>query len=157
VKDRYFSFEKDPTCRRSPISLQGMKTKVRHLVVTSQKIELNGTTGVVYALANEPHIIWNTLVHRLGLPASPEWAEWIYARLTKYEKISVMDSHGLSMVAIEATRDDMLRLIKRGVRLGCLPFPETNQLDRFPRIPMCDALEGRISTVASPELAAISA
>jgi hypothetical protein len=156
-KEHYFNFEKDPSCYRSAIQMPGMKTKLRHLVVVSQKITLNGTTGTVYALSNEPHIVWNTLVHSLGLPATPAWAEWIYQRLDHDEKITPLDCHGLSMVAIETTRDDMLRLIKRGVRLGTLPFPEKDQPTRFCRIPMRDALIGHIPTVASPELAAVTA
>jgi hypothetical protein len=156
-KEQYFAFEKDPSCYRSAIQMPGMKTKLRHLVVVSQRIVLNGTAGVVFALANEPHIIWNTLVHSLGLPASPEWATWIYEHLQNDKLITPLASHGLDMVAIKATRDDMLRLIKRGVRLGYLPFPDTNHSTRFPRIPMRDALEGHFSAVVSPELAAVSA
>lgn len=157
AKAQYFSFEKDPSCYRSAIQMPGMKTKLRHLVIVSPKLKLNGTAGVVYALNDEPQIVWNTLVHSFGLPASPEWADWIYVQLTREKKISPLDCHGLSMVAIQATRDDMLRLIKRGVRIGCLPFPETNQLNRFIRIPMRVVLERHISAVASSELAAVSA
>lgn len=156
-KERYFNFDKDPSCYRSALQMPGMRTKLRHLVVISQRIALNGTTGVVYALANDPQIMWNTLVHTLGLPASPAWADWIYDRLDHDEKISLIDSRGISMIGVEATRDYMLKLIKRGVRLGRLPFPEKDQPNRFCRIPMRDALMGHMSMDASLELAAVAA
>ncbi len=154
-KEQYFAFEKDPSSYRSAIQLPAMKTKLRHLVVVSQKVVMNGTAGVVYALANDPHIVLNTLAHTLGLPALPAWAEWVYEWLVNDERITPVAGHGFNMVAIKTTREDMLRLIKRGVRIGRLTFPDTNHAPRFSRIPMRDAIEGRRS-VASPELAGIN-
>lgn len=153
-KEHFFTFEKDPVCYRSAIQMPGMKTKLRHLVAISQKIIQNGTLGAVYCLANEPHMVWNTLVHSLGLPASPEWAEWIYDHLMADEKITPLVSHGLSMIAVETTREEMLRLIKHGVEGWHLPFPETNCLNNFPRVPMRDAIKGLTSISVTPELAA---
>jgi hypothetical protein len=141
-EDLHVSFAKDAVCYRSAIQLPGMNTKVRHIVAMSANVIQNGMLGSVYCLSDKPGTVWNTLVHSLGLPAVPEWAGWIHNTLMRKERISPMKGKGLSsMVAINVTRDDMLRLIKLGVETNALLFPATNASVRFPKLDVCDAFD----------------
>ena len=86
----------------------------------------------------------------------PQWDQWIYQRLVNDEKITPLEGRGISMITIETTRDEMLRLIRLGVTSGDLPFPSTNKPLRFPRIPMREALEECESPFDSAALDAVS-
>lgn len=156
AKNRYASFEKDAVCYRSAIQLPNKKTKLRHIVAVSQNIIQNGSLGTVFCLSSRSDIVWNTLVHTLGLPAMPQWDQWIYQRLVNDEKITPLEGRGISMITIETTRDEMLRLIRLGVTSDDLPFPSTNKPLRFPRIPMREALEECESAFDSAALDAVS-
>ena len=67
----YRSLGANAKCYKSQIQVPARKRKLVHIVAISETLLLNGT----------PQAIWDTLVYIFGLPAAPDWAEWIYDRL----------------------------------------------------------------------------
>jgi len=128
------------TCYRGAIPLAGRKQSLRHVVALSEEVQGNGSAGKTYMLNFHRDIAWNTLVSALGLPALPEWGEWILSILERKKLIQEIDGIGCAPVCINVTRTELLRWIEKGVAGGRLAFPAQNGPIPWPSFNMAEAL-----------------
>jgi len=140
-------------CYRGALPLAGRKQPVRHLVAVSQAIQANGSAGKTYMLNFHRDLAWNTLVSVLGLPAMPEWGEWVLSRLEQKKRIVEIDGVNCAPVRINATRTQLLAWLSKGVRSGSLPFPAERGPIVWPSFRMSAAL----AAVMHPEAASAAA
>lgn len=122
----YRSLGTNAKCYKSQIQIPGRKRKLVHMVAISETLQMNGTQDCAYCLGDTPEPIWDTLVYLFGLPAAPDWAEWIYDRLDDGGMIEKLQSAGVTAVRINTTRLDLLKMIRKGLRKRKLLFPPTN-------------------------------
>ena len=113
-------------CYKSQLQVPGRKRKLVHIVAVSEAVQLNGSQECVYCLNDAPQVVWDTLVHVLGLPGAPAWADWIHDQLKAGKKIEPLRSVGMKAVRVNANRFDLMRLIRKGLLKNKLLFPETN-------------------------------
>jgi hypothetical protein len=119
----------DAVCYRGHIQLAGHKRGLRHLVALSAALHANGTAGRTYIFHLRPEtydLAWATLVSQLGLPADPRWGRPVLEALRAAKKMSRLEAIGCNPVSIQATREDLLQHIAKGLREGRLSFPEQN-------------------------------
>jgi hypothetical protein len=128
------------SCYRGALPLAGRKQPVRHLVAVSQDIQSNGAAGKIYLLNFYRDLAWNTLVSVLGLPAMPEWGEWILSLLKQKKRIVEIDGIGCVPVRINVTGTQLLEWLGKGVRNSSLPFPEKTGPITWPNFSMPAAL-----------------
>jgi hypothetical protein len=122
-------FGPDAICYRGPVSLQGRKQVLRHLVAVSTSLHANGSAGRTFILHLAPdtrELAWAALVSFLGLPPDPRWGGLILEAMWIEKKIQRLDGIGCTPAAIHGTRDELLARIVRVRSLGLLPFPEKN-------------------------------
>ena len=74
--------------------LPGRKHPVRHLLVVSQELHTNGTSGRTLLLRYRREEAWATLVSFLGLPADPTWADHILGLVEQKKRIEEIDGIG---------------------------------------------------------------
>ena len=122
----YRSLGTNAKCYKSQIQIPGRKRKLVHMVAISETLQMNGTQECVYCLNDSPQSIWDTLVYIFGLPAAPDWAEWIYDRLDDGGMIEKLQSAGVKAVRVNTTRLDLMKMIRKGLRKKKLLFPPTN-------------------------------
>ncbi len=122
----YRSLGANAKCYKSQIHVPGRKRKLVHIVAISETLLLNGTQECVYCLKDTPQAIWDTLVYIFGLPAAPDWAEWIYDRLDDSGNIEPLQSAGMKAMRVNATRLDLMKMVRKGLRKKKLVFPPTN-------------------------------
>jgi hypothetical protein len=128
------------TCYRGSLSIPGRKHSVRHMIAISEELRGLKSLSRTFALRPDPLEFWTNLVHRLGLPALPEWAEVMMRVLEANNRITALDGIGCSPVVITASTDELLEWLEAGVRAGQLPFPERNGAIRWPRTSMCEVI-----------------
>jgi len=88
-RTREISLGEGAVCHRGSLNVPGRKHAVRHMIAISE--ELRGMTSLAKAffLRDDPHEVWTALVHRLGLPAVPEWGE---------DMVRILKDHNLDRV-----------------------------------------------------------
>ena len=119
----------DAVCYRGNIQLADRKRGLRHLVAVSAALHANGTAGRTYLFHLGPgtcDLAWATLVSQLGLPADPRWGRPVLEALRAEKKMSRLEGIGCTPVLIQATREDLLHHIGKGLAEGTLEFPEVN-------------------------------
>lgn len=124
--ERIVSLGEKPLCFRGSIMIAGRKRPLRHLVACSQEIVDTNASGRLILVGDDPAFIWSALVRHYGLPATPEWGSWIIAQLRQQKRLHELPSFGYSGIAVKATRQELLALLRRGLRTKNLRFPECN-------------------------------
>lgn len=122
-------FGKHVSCHKGLLKPSRYPRPVRHLLVSSQLLQSNGSTGKIILMnygEETLDLAWSTLVSLLGLPADPRWAGYILAQLDIDDRIRRITGIGCEPVIIQATRADLLARIGKAIVDGLLPFPEKN-------------------------------
>jgi hypothetical protein len=122
-----------PSCYKGSVSLPGRKHPVRHLIAVSEELRTNGAVGRSILFEYERDRAWATLVCFLGLPALPDWAEYVFDVIESEERITPLDGIGCRPVSISATTEEVLEWIGDGLKLQNLRFPEKNGPIGWPR------------------------
>ncbi len=115
---------KDAVCYRGALNLPGRKHVVRHLVAVAAKLHASGAAGATFLMNFQQELAWTTLASVLGVPGTPEWADWMLAKLRSEDRIVDLDGIGCQPAAIRCTRPELMQWIEEGVRQNQLPFPE---------------------------------
>jgi len=92
-----------------------------------------------FLLRPDPHKVWTALVHRLGLPAVPEWAEGMVQVLQDQNRITPLEGIGCAPI-VSASAEEILEWMKWGVAHGILRFPEKNGPIQSPNKPLAEVL-----------------
>jgi hypothetical protein len=142
-------------CYKIQFQVPSRKRKLVHIVAISESLLLNGTQNYVYCLNDTPQAIWDTLVYILGLPAAPEWAEWIYDRLDDDGKIEPLQSVGMKAVRVDVTRLELMTMLRKGLLKKKLTFPPTNGPLHFQERTIADLLAiDELDTITDTTVAA---
>jgi hypothetical protein len=131
-------------CYRGSISIPGRKQPVRHMIALSEEIRGLGSMSHTYVLRFDPVDAWTAMVQRLGLPAVPEWAEYMMEILKKNDRIKELDGIGCLPVAVSASTEEVLQWMEAGVVAGDLRFPEENGPIRWPCALLSEVLRSSI-------------
>jgi hypothetical protein len=123
---QYIGLGENASCYRGSLSVPGRKQPIRHLVAVSEALHANGTAGKTYILNYRRSLAWATLVSRLGVPADPSWVEWTIDQLEAKKRVCEIQAIVCDPVVIQATRDDLMEVVARGIREESLRFPSRN-------------------------------
>ena len=123
-----------PLCFRGSVVLAGRKRPIRHLVACSQQLADTTADGKLLLMGDDEAFIWLSLVQHYGLPAMPDWGNWIIAQLQKQKRVQSLPGFGYRGAAIKATRKQLLALIGKGLRSRQLKFPPDNAAVEWPSI-----------------------
>jgi hypothetical protein len=124
--EKIVSLGESPTCFRGTIDISGRKRPLKHLVALSQ--EMIGTAGQerLLLVSDELAFVWSSLVLHFGLPGVPEWADWFLSELQVRKKMQPMVGFGHKGIAVKTNRQELLKLMERGLRKKELQFPASN-------------------------------
>ena len=139
-RTREISLGEGALCHRGSLNIAGRKHAVRHMIALSE--ELRGMTSFAktFLLRADPHEVWTALVHRLGLPAVPEWAENMVEILKHQNRITSLEGIGCAPILVSATAEEILEWMELGVAHGTLRFPEKNGPIQWPNKPLAEVL-----------------
>jgi hypothetical protein len=70
----------------------------------------------------------------LGLPGTPEWADWFCGQLEKHRVIIPLLGIGCDPVLIKGDKNQFLSWLGHGVQSESLPFPQIAGRIEWPRI-----------------------
>lgn len=133
------SLGEKPLCFRGSIAIPGRKRPLRHLVGCSQELADTSSNGKLILLSDDHAFIWSSLVRHYGLPARPEWGTWMISQLQQQKRIHELPGFGYAGVAVRATREELLALLRRGLRNRRLTFPDGNGAVEWPQIHLTKA------------------
>jgi len=127
-------------CHRGSLNIPGRKHAVRHMIALSE--ELRGMKSLVktFLLRPDPHEVWTALVHRLGLPAVPEWAEDMVRVLEDQKRITPLEGIGCAPILVSASGEEILEWMESSVTRGALRFPEMNGPIQWPNKSLAEVL-----------------
>jgi hypothetical protein len=126
------SLGEKPSCFRGSISVAGRKRPLRHLVSCSQELTDTSADGRLLLVSDAEEFIWSSLVRHHGLPATPEWGQWVIAQLMAQKRIHHLAGFGYHGVGVTATRKHLLALLSKGLRTRQLRFPPENRAVLWP-------------------------
>lgn len=132
--ERTVSLGEKPLCFRGSLTVPGRKRPLRHLVGCSQELADTASHGKLLLISDEHAFLWASAARHYGLPATPEWGTWVMAQLRQQKRIHELPSFGYAGVVLEATRKEMLALLRQGLRTQKLRFPECNGAVEWPDI-----------------------
>jgi len=127
-------------CHRGSLNLPGRKHAVRHMIALSEELRGMKSLAKTFLLRPDPQEVWTALVHRLGLPGVPEWAEAMVRVLEDQKRITPLEGIGCAPVLVSASADEILEWMESGVAHGTLRFPEENGPVKWPNKPLAEVL-----------------
>ena len=77
---------------------------------------------------DEPAFVWSSLVLHFGLPAVLDWADWFLRELNSRKKIQSLIGFGYTGAAVETNRQELKKMIERGLRKKAISLPATNEV-----------------------------
>ena len=80
-------------------------------------------------------------MHRLGLPAVPEWAEEMVRILEDQNRITPLEGIGCAPILVSASAEEILEWMESCVALGTLRFPEKNGPIQWPNKSVAEVLQ----------------
>ncbi len=118
---------------RSSFVLPGRKQPFRHLVALSEALahsrsETSIELSRVILVDRDPTFVLFRLAGTLGLPALPEWTSFLFSQLQRQRRIESLIGLGCSPVAVNATKEDILSWIGKGLRQATLHIPDENNI-----------------------------
>jgi hypothetical protein len=128
------SLGEKPLCFRGSIVVPGRKGPLRHLVSFSQELADTTSDGKLLLISDDHLFIWSSLVRHYGLPATPEWGAWMISQLQQQKRIQPLLGFGYAGVVVKAKRNELLALLRRGLRSKQLWFPTQNGAVEWPEI-----------------------
>lgn len=123
---REVSLGEGALCHRGSLKIPGRKHAVRHMIALSDELRGMRSLAKTFLLRPDPGEVWTALVHRLGLPAVPEWAEGMVRILEDQKRIKPLDGIGCAPILVTASAEEILEWMESAVDLGALRFPEKN-------------------------------
>jgi hypothetical protein len=87
-------------CFRGGVNVPEREYAVRHMIALSEEIRGLGSASRTFALSGHPISIWTTLVQRFGLPALPEWADYMVGVFESHDRIQMPASFDCAPVVI---------------------------------------------------------
>ena len=118
---------------RSSFVLPGRKQPFRHLVALSKALtdsrpETSIELSRVILVDRDPTFVLFRLAGTFGLPALPEWASFVFSQLQRHRGIDSLIGLGCSPIAVNATKEEILNWIGKGLRQGALHIPDENNI-----------------------------
>ena len=118
---------------RSSFVLHGRKQPFRHLVALSKALadsrpETSVELSRVILVDRDPTFVLFRLAGTFGLPALPEWTSFLFSQLQRHRRIESLIGLGCSPVAVNATKEEILDWIGKGLRQGTLHIPDENNI-----------------------------
>jgi hypothetical protein len=116
-------------CYRGSLVLKDFKRPLRHLIAMSEELTRPAAaaeTERAILFDDSAHFVWSALTQLYGLPAVPDWADWMLSELTRLNAVEPLIGVGCNPVLIKGPKGLFMNCISRGVREGLLRFPETN-------------------------------
>ena len=118
---------------RSSFALQGRKQPFRHLVALSKGLadsrpETSVELSRVILVDRDPAFVLFRLAGTFGLPALPEWTSFLFSQLQRHRRVESLIGLGCSPVAVNATKEEILVWIGKGLRQGALHIPDENNI-----------------------------
>ncbi|HVZ16022.1 MAG TPA: hypothetical protein VG897_02810 [Terriglobales bacterium] len=135
-KETIVALGEKPLCFRGSIMVPGRKRPLRHLVSCSQELADATSDQKLLLVSDDKTFIWSSLVRHYGLPATPEWGQWMIAQLERFKRIQPLPGFGYHGVAVNATRKQLLALLSKGLRSQQLRFPSQNLAVDWPEMPL---------------------
>lgn len=123
-----------PLCFRGSIMVTDRKRPLRHLVSCSQELAGAQADGKLLLVSDDEMFIWSSLVRQYGLPATPDWGQWVLSQLCRDKRIQPLPGFGYQGVAIKATRKHLLMLLRKGLHSRELIFLPQNGPVEWPEI-----------------------
>jgi hypothetical protein len=135
-----FSLGQGALCHRGSFNIPGRKHAVRHTIALSE--EMRGMTSLAktFFLRADHHEVWTALVHRLGLPAVPEWAEDMVQILENQNRIRSLEGIACAPILVSARGEEILGWMEAGVAVGMQRFPEVNAPIQWANKPLAEVL-----------------
>jgi hypothetical protein len=96
------------------------------MIALSEEMRGLNSLSRTFLLRSDATEAWTAIVHRLGLPAIPDWAEAMMRVLTENNRIMPLDGIGCSPVVVSASTEEVLEWMEAGVSRGELQFPDKN-------------------------------
>jgi hypothetical protein len=121
------------------------------MIALSEEIRGLNSLSRTFLLRSDATEAWTAIVHRLGLPGIPHWAEPMMRVLAEEERITPLDGIGCSPLVVSASTEEVLEWMEAGVCSGELRFPEKNESILWPAGSLSNAL---MMTAARTENAA---
>jgi hypothetical protein len=134
------SLGEKPLCFRGSIMIPGRKRPLRHLVSCSQELADPTSNGKLLLVSDDHGFIWSSLVRHYGLPATPDWGAWMITQLQQQKRLHPLPGFGYAGVSINATRKQLLALLRKGLRGHQLTFPAHNGAVQWPEIQLIRAV-----------------
>jgi len=118
---------------RGSFVLPGRKQPFRHLVALSEALahsrsETSVELSRVTLVYRDPTFVLFRLAGTFGLPALPEWTSFLFSQLQRHRRIESLIGLGCSPVAVNATKEEILSWIGKGLRQGALHIPDENNI-----------------------------
>jgi hypothetical protein len=118
---------------RSSFALSGRKQPFRQLVAVSKALadsrpETSVELSRVILVDRDPTFVLFRLAGTFGLPALPQWASFVFSQLQRQRKIEGLIGLGCSPVAVNATKEEILGWIGKGLWQGTLHIPDENNI-----------------------------
>jgi len=124
--EKIVSLGESPTCFRGPLNISGRRRPLKHLVALSQQMTGASSQDRLLLVNDEPGFVWSSLVLHFGLPAVPDWADWFLSELHSGKRMQPMMGFGYKGIAVKTNRQELLKLIEKGLRNKELVFPTRN-------------------------------
>lgn len=134
-------------CYRGGLKIPGRKHAVRHMIALSEELRGMKSLSKSFLLRPDPREILTALVHRLGLPAVPEWAEGMVRILKDQNRVTPLDGIGCAPILVTASAEEILEWMESGVTLGSLRFPEKNGPIQWDNKSLAEVLRPPIPTI----------
>ena len=106
-----------------------------------------GSLNRTYSLSNSPEAVWSTVVHRLGIPAVPEWARRMSELFEEKERITVPDCIGYKALVVTATVEEVLQWLEELILQDELRLPDKNGPIVWPHISMKSVMRSQLASV----------
>lgn len=127
-------------CYRGSVTVPQRKHAVRHMVALSEEIRGLRSLDQTYAISSDKLSVWTAVVHRLGLPATPEWAEPMMELLRIAERIGRPECIGCFPVVVKASGEELLKWMEAAIVNGIIQLPDKNGPIVWPNVELRDGL-----------------
>jgi hypothetical protein len=139
-RTREVSLGDGPVCQRGSLKIPGRKHAIRHMIALSEELRGMKSLAKTFLLRPDAREVWTALVHRLGLPAVPQWAEAMVRILEDQNRIIPLEGIGCAPILVTASAEEILEWMEFGIAHGTLRFPEKNGPIQWPNKPLAEVL-----------------
>jgi len=120
---RLVRFGERPTIYRGTLTLPERRRPIRHLVVVSTQLRVEGNQTRIIVKGNSPDLVLRAAADAYGLPLLPIWAQWFFDRLHKAGRMRPLSGLNCAPVAIRGTKAELLEWIGAGLKHGQIQIP----------------------------------